>query len=81
MTDRIAKFMDKLTPKQYSQVAQAVQKIKDNNTSGLDTKPLRGQKEWFRCRIGKIRIVFVKTSAGKNIIYAVDFRGQVYKKI
>lgn len=80
MTDQVAKFIGRLTPKQRLWVINIIRKIRDNKFTGLDIKPLSEHKGWYRCRTGKIRIVFVKTSAGTNIIYAVAFRSQIYKK-
>lgn len=79
MTDRITKFLNKLDAPQRAKLRAIITAIAANKLAGFDVKPLAGRKGWFRCRSGKIRIIFVRTSAGKHIIYSVDFRGNVYK--
>lgn len=79
MVDQPTKFVRRLDAKQSKRVRVAVNKILTNNLAKLDVKPLQGHKGWYRCRVGKIRIIFVKTSTGHNIIHTIDFRGGVYK--
>lgn len=81
MSDKVKKFLRKLQPKQRDQILKALDKLAKNELKGLDVKPLSGHDGWYRCRVGKIRIVFVRTKAGKNIVYAVDFRGGIYKDL
>lgn len=78
--DAIEKFFRKLTPKQQQKLREALKALAANQLTRLDIKPLAGKKGWFRCRVGNIRIIFIRTSAGKHVIYAIDFRGSVYKK-
>ena len=79
MADAITKFIRKLTPKQQARVKTALKKLASNDIKGLDIKPLTGQKNWYRCRIGKIRILFIKTGTGTNIIYQITYRDKAYK--
>lgn len=79
MVDQPTKFIGRLEAKQSKRVRAAINKIQSSTLSGLDIKPLQGHKGWYRCRVGKIRIIFIKTSSGNNIIETIDFRGGVYK--
>lgn len=78
--DRVQKFLTKLDKKQTERLKSAVRAIEQNQLRGLDIKPLSGQPGWYRCRVGKIRIIFIRTASGKAIIYDINFRGQAYKK-
>ena len=80
MVDRAAKFFRKLNAKQYERVYRTADKIKKNKLQGLDIKPLTGRRHWYRCRVGKVRIIFIKTGSGRNVIHTIDFRGGAYKK-
>ena len=72
--DRILKFILKLGKKDREWVLEAYYAILENRLDALDIKQMEGRKCWFRCRIGNIRIVFVRISAGANIIQEVNFR-------
>lgn len=78
--DRIEKFLRKLDPERFAKVRAVQLAIERNDIKGLDVKPYRGQKGMFRCRTGDIRILFVRTGTGENVIVDIDFRGNIYKK-
>ena len=50
--------------------------------SEMDIRKLRGKREGFmRLRIGKIRIIFkIDMDLKKIKIYAVEYRGDIYKR-
>jgi hypothetical protein len=50
-----------------------------NQLDGLDIKPLKGIKGCFRCRVGDIRILFVRKQGG-NTPFQIGYRGDIYKK-
>ncbi len=79
--DRIAKFMLRLTEKQRQKVRAAYDAIMENQLKGLDIKSLQGKQHWFRCRVGNVRIIFVRTAPGTHVITEVEFRGKVYKRV
>lgn len=78
--DRIEKFFRKLDPKTYAKVRAIQLAIESNNLTGLDIKPYKGRKGWYRCRSGDMRLIFARTRTGENAIVAIDFRGNIYKK-
>ena len=74
------KFLRKLPRSLRERVVTVVLKIAENDLKTLDIKPLAGKGQFYRCRVGKIRIIFERRETG-NIIYHVGFRGDVYKKM
>lgn len=56
--DKIAKALKKLTNEEKEAVKIILTKINLFNFSGLDIKKLRGHKDIFRVRKGKIRIIY-----------------------
>lgn len=76
----IAKFLRKVDRQQRTRLQKVLRSIETNKLTGLDIKPLSGQRGWWRCRVGRFRIVFVKTNSGANIVFRLDWRGNAYKK-
>ena len=56
-----------------------VAKVLDWNRDDLDIKKMDGSKNYYRCRIGKIRIIFFEEN-GQYYIDKVWYRGDIYKK-
>lgn len=79
--DRIQKFLRQLSPKPRRQVIEAIGAIAQNRLEGMDVKPLKGKKNWFRCRLGNTRIVFVRSRPGTNIVIEAEFRGKAYRRL
>ena len=79
--DPIQKFLRKLTPKRRSAIVRALRLLATGNTEGLDIMPLQGRKRWFRCRIGDIRIIFIRTETGKHIVYDIQLRDKAYQNL
>ncbi len=77
--DRIAKFLRKLQPKLRQQLKDVIAQLARNETKGLDISPMSGKPNWYRCRVGAIRIVYFKNEEGSVVIYKIGFRGDVYK--
>lgn len=59
-------------------VIKAIYKIGDEELKGLDIVQMSGPHQLYRCRVGKIRIVFQKRPSG-NVVMDMGFRGDVYK--
>ena len=77
--DRIEKFRGKANAALRARMDDALRKILANDLQYLDIKPLTGQDDLFRCRIGKVRIIFQRTKAG-NVVIDIGFRGHIYKR-
>ncbi len=76
--DKIDKFRDKANAKLRTRMDNALRKILLNDLQNLDIKPLAGQDDLFRCRIGKVRIIFQRTKEG-NVVLDIGFRGSMYR--
>lgn len=72
------KFLRKLPKHLRERVVTVVLKIGNNDLKTLDLKILKGKSRFYRCRVGKIRIIFEQREMS-NIIYHIGFRGDVYK--
>ena len=72
------KFLQKLPAFLQLKLLHAVDRIAKNDLKGLDIKALQGNRDFFRCRIGKLRIIFEKKE-GMNIVRDIRFRGGAYK--
>ena len=79
--DRLTKLLRKLPVKLSKRVAEAADAIVTNKLEGLDIKPLKGKRGWYRCRIGDIRLIFVRTESGQNILHDVRYRDQAYRDL
>jgi len=79
--DRILKFLRTLSPKFRQRILDAAALIIAQKTENLDVMPLKGKKNWFRCRVGNVRIIFIRLESGVNIIHEIQFRGKAYKKL
>lgn len=77
--EKYLKFLRKLPKGLRLKVIDVVVKIGEGDLKGFDVKPFKGKEGFYRCRVGKIRIVFAKTEGG-NHIYDIGFRGNIYKK-
>lgn len=56
----------------------AIDKIMRNDFTGLDVVPMENQKWYYRCRVGKLRIIFFEKN-GSFYVDKVWYRWDVYK--
>lgn len=71
------KFLQKLPKSLRNRLITTVELIEENRLETLDIKSLVGQSHLFRCRVGKVRIIFRKTDFANKII-EIGFRGGIY---
>jgi mRNA-degrading endonuclease RelE of RelBE toxin-antitoxin system len=71
--NKLDKFLYKLNKKTREIVEKNVMLILSGDFSTLDLKKLKGNKNRYRIRIGRIRIIFDKTDNG-NKIQNISFR-------
>jgi mRNA-degrading endonuclease RelE of RelBE toxin-antitoxin system len=76
--DKLKKFQRKIDAALRMRIESVAEKITLNQLEGLDIKPLTGQDNLFRCRVGKVRIIFQRTKQG-NLIRDIGFRGSMYR--
>ena len=77
--DKLAKFL-RGVPHLHKRLSHALREIKAGHLEGLDVKPLQGKKNIFRCRVGKVRILFIREN-GQNIPFDMGFRSDIYKNL
>ncbi|MFA5792036.1 MAG: hypothetical protein WC884_03295 [Candidatus Paceibacterota bacterium] len=65
--NKLDKFLYKLDKKTQVIIEKVITLIVLGNFSILDIKKLRGSKNIYRVRVGRIRIVFEQTKNGNNI--------------
>ncbi len=71
--NKLDKFLSRLDKKAREVVKGAMFIIISGDLSILDVKKLKGSKERYRVRVGRVRIIFDKTKFG-NKIQEVSFR-------
>ncbi len=79
MTDKIRKFVDRLTPKQREVAKLLILRVKLSDTEGLDVKRLQGHEDMYRVRKGRLRIVYLKNATEFRVVH-MDWRDdQTYR--
>jgi mRNA-degrading endonuclease RelE of RelBE toxin-antitoxin system len=79
--DKIFKFLKKLNKTERSKLLNLINLILSNKITSLKPKKLKGFKDLYRIREGKIRIVFKKNKDSKNTIINLDYRKNSYKSL
>lgn len=74
------KLLKKLPKQLRLRIIKAIERIATNDTKKLDIKILSGQYNVYRCRVGKIRILFQRRGKS-NFILDIGFRGGIYSKM
>lgn len=78
--DRIDKFLDKLDAIRRARLLELLQKIRLGDCESLQISKLTGTKYLYKCRQGKIRIVFSRRD-NVNSVVNIDFRDKVYRDL
>lgn len=77
MPKKYLKFLNRL-PKDFRiKLAEVLLRIETLDLEDLDIKKMKGNENKFRCRVGKFRIIFLKTQKRGNII-EINTRGNIY---
>ncbi len=77
--DKTEKLLKKLSEVEFHSVMSVVKHILKNKVSDLDIKKLSGQKDIFRARVGKIRIIFLKNKNDIEILEIMRRSEKSYK--
>ncbi|MEK7652906.1 MAG: hypothetical protein AAB358_00260 [Patescibacteria group bacterium] len=72
--DKIAKALEKLSPREREQVRDLLMKIKKNDFIGLDLKKLKGYDDIFRVRKGKLRIIYRRDGKAGIFVLKIERR-------
>ena len=82
MSDRVTKFLRKLSAKELAKVSECKERILVNDLSGMKIKKLTGRDDLFRAKLGRIRIIFRKIDEARCEIKKIDFRDdQTYRDV
>lgn len=79
--NQIEKFLKKLEKKLALQLAEVLQNIIVLNIKQYDVKKMKGFQDFYRIRVGKIRIIFSKSGQKHGLPIYIEYRGKVYKKL
>ena len=79
MTGKIQKFLAKLNAKELEQISSAVENIEHGHLDGLNIKPIRGKKGFYRVRVGRTRIIYRFTEKDNEIIHITNRDDQTYR--
>lgn len=77
--NQIEKFLRKVEKKLALRLMTALQDIVALKLDNYDIEKLKGFDNHYRIRVGKIRIIFLK-SPQRGIPIYIEHRGRVYKK-
>lgn len=76
MTDKIKKFLAKLSPKELRMVRELTTRILADDLKGLNVVQLKGSANVFRVKKGRLRIIFQTNRDAKNNILTIDRRNE-----
>lgn len=79
MPPQYIKYTRKLPQNIKKNLILIIEKILIWNIEGLDVKLLQGVDNMYRCRVGKLRIIFHQRNDGKGEIISIGSRGDIYK--
>jgi mRNA-degrading endonuclease RelE of RelBE toxin-antitoxin system len=80
MTDKIAKFLQKLPPKDLKIIKEVILLLSKNQIDNLNVKKLKGSTNIYRARKGNIRIIFSKEKDVVKILQISKRDDQTYSK-
>lgn len=73
--DKIKKFLRKLSAKDRKLIARTIAQLHTKEAKSLDVKKLKGEKNIFRVRVGKIRIIYSLLDE-EIVLHRIDFRNE-----
>lgn len=78
MPDKITKFLQNLDAKTQEHIKFKLSQLRENPFSMPNVKKIQsGNGDFYRLRIGKIRIIYTLTDMGV-IVVDIDYRGNIY---
>ena len=80
MTDKIAKFLQKLPPKDLKIIKEVILLLSKSQIDNLNVKKLKGSTNIYRARKGNIRIIFSKEKDVVKILQISKRDDQTYSK-
>lgn len=74
MVDRMQKALDKMSDKEKKEILAIMYHIESGAVGRYDIKKLKGQKDIYRVRKGKFRILYRLDSNGSAKVLAIERR-------
>jgi len=78
--DQISKELAKLSLKERAMVKKMLVILRQENTTGLDIKKLKGHSDVFRLRVGSVRMIYRRTSTGIKLLTLGRRNDHTYKE-
>lgn len=72
--ENLDKELRRFSPKERREIEHLVERIRARELNGLDCKKLKGIRNLFRVRKGRIRIIFELRSNKEPVIFAIERR-------
>ena len=73
--DKVDKFTRKLRHDIAVRVLHELKNIRIGEVAHLDVKKLKGEDNQYRVRLGKVRIKFIRTASGNEVV-DISFRNE-----
>ncbi len=73
--DKITKALRKFSGEDFDQIKNLLQKLESNDFQSLDLKKLKGSKNIYRIKKGKLRIIF-KIDGEKKLLLKIERRNE-----
>ncbi len=82
MADKLKKFLARLSRKELELVEALLLDIRNGEVAHLDYKPLKGYKDRFRVRKGRLRVIFTRSATGVVTIRQISYLDeQTYRQM
>jgi mRNA-degrading endonuclease RelE of RelBE toxin-antitoxin system len=81
MSDKITKFLRRLSYKEYEKVLRAMECIATDEFATLDIKPMKGHKNYYRVRVGRVRIIIEYDGGTYKTVAILNRDERTYKNL
>jgi mRNA-degrading endonuclease RelE of RelBE toxin-antitoxin system len=79
MSDKIQKFLAKLTKSELERVIAVMVRIEGGLVDDLNMKPIKGKKGFYRVRVERVRIIYRLTEKGNEIVHVTNRNEKTYR--
>lgn len=81
MSDKIKKFLAKLSSKELATIREALRQIANADLTGLDVKSLKGKSGYIRIRVGRVRIICRQVDDEYEVLHITSRNKKTYKNL